>query len=133
LRDEPKVTKIVEAAEFAWTILAEVSVTNTEGQPLTKLPKSAWRVHVTNGSGFTQLFGFSVTEIAPTINQPPELGFYLLTLDELATSAWVAPTACGIAIRGNVGPKKLKVRGQVVVPIELAGPTAVQMLATPGF
>jgi len=135
VRDEPKVTTTQEGepVEFGWTILAEASVTDTEGEPVSKLPKSAWRVHVTDGSGVTLLLGFSVAEIVPIINQPTQLGFYLLKLDECSTSAWVAPTACGIAIRGNVGPNKLKVRGQVVVPIELAGPTAVHMLATPDF
>jgi hypothetical protein len=135
VRDEPKVTKTVEGepVAFAWRILAEASVTDTEGGPVSKLPKGAWRVHVTDGSGVTLLLGFSVTEIVPIIDQPTQLGFYLLTLAEFPTSAWVAPTACGIAIRGNVGPKKLKVWGQVVVPIEFKGPTAVHMLATPAF
>jgi hypothetical protein len=137
VRDEPKVTKTVEGepVAFAWRILAEASVTDTEGGPVSKLPKGAWRVHVTDGSGVTFLLAFSVAEIVPIINQPTQLGFYLLTLAEFPTSAWVAPTACGIAIRGYRGPKKPQthVRGQVVVPIELAGPTAVHMLATPGF
>jgi len=132
---EPRVTKTVEEepVEFAWTLLAEASVTDTQGQPISKLPKSVWRLHVTDASGITLLLGFSVAEIVPIINQPIRRGFYLLTLDEFPTSPWVAPTACGIAIQGNVGPKKLKVRGQVVVPIALAGPTAVHVLTTPGF
>lgn len=132
---EPRVTKTVEEepVEFAWTLLAEASVTDTQGQPISKLPKSVWRLHVTDASGIALLLGFSVAEIVPIINQPIRRGFYLLTLDECPTSPWVAPTACGIAIQGNVGPKKLKVRGQVVVPIALAGPTAVHVLTTPGF
>jgi hypothetical protein len=136
VRDDPKVIQIVEEeVVFGWRILAEASVTDTEGGPVSKLPKGAWRVHVTDSSGVTLLLGFSVTEIVPIINQPTQLGFYLLTLAEFPTSAWVAPTACGVAIRGYRGPKKpqTQVRGQVVVPIELAGPTAVHMLATPGF
>jgi hypothetical protein len=133
VRDEPKVTQFqAEQATVSWRILAEASVTDTAGEPVSKVQKSAWRLHVTDSSGNTYPLGFSVSEIA--IIQPTQLGFYLLRLDELKTSDWpAAPTACGIAISGYVGPKKLKVRGQVVVPIELAGPTAVQLLTTVVF
>jgi hypothetical protein len=130
VRDDPKLLKKSGKPTFVWQILAEASVTDTEGEPVSKLPKSAWRVHVTDGSGSTPGWpGFNVVEIAPDPTQVA-LGFYLLTLDEFWTSPWVAPTACGIAISGYIGRKKLKVRGQVVVPIDLAGPTAVQLLAT---
>lgn len=136
VKDEPRVTKTVEdePEEFAWTILAEASVTDTKGDPMSKLPKSAWNVHVTDASGVTLLpLGVGVVEIVPIINQPLQLGFYLLTVPEVPTAPWVAPAACGIAIKGNVGPNKLKVRGQVVVPIDIKGSTAVHLLATPGF
>jgi hypothetical protein len=132
---EPRVTKMVEdqPVEFAWTLLAEASVTDTEGEPISKLKKSLWKPHVTDAAGITLLLDFGVTEIVPIINQPVRRGFYLLTFDEFPTAPWVAPTACGIAIRGTIGPTKLEVRGQVVVPIALAGPTAVHLLTTPGF
>lgn len=134
--DEPKVTKTDaqsgEPVNFAWKIFAEASVTDTEGEPVSKVPKAAWKVHLTDALGLTVLLGFTVAEITAAFK--PQPGFYLLRLDEFPTHAWVAPTACGIAIRGYVGRKKLKVRGQVVVPIELAGPKVVHMLAPPpGF
>jgi hypothetical protein len=99
VRDEPKVTQFqAEQATVSWRILAEASVTDTAGEPVSKVQKSAWRLHVTDSSGNTYPLGFSVSEIA--IIQPTQLGFYLLRLDELKTSDWpAAPTACGIAIK----------------------------------
>jgi hypothetical protein len=118
--------------EFLWTMLAEASVTNADGEPISKLPKKVWKLHVTQASGVTSLPSFTVVEIVTPL-APVLPGFYLLALDEFGTPPWIAPTAFGIAIEGTVGRPKVEVRGQVVVPISLAGPTVVQTLTTPGL
>jgi hypothetical protein len=112
-----------EAIFFEWSVLAEVSVTDADGNPISGLPKSAWKVHVTDASGTTLQGAFTVKQI----QVPPQAGFYLLTLAALPTESWVALTACGI----SVDFKKQDVRGQVVVPIQLMGKHAVQTLAPP--
>jgi len=128
---EPRIKELKhdQPPEFLWRILAEASVTDTDGEPISKLPKSVWSVHVTNASGATSAPSFSVGDI--TIFSTPLPGFYLFTVEEFPTSAWVAPTACGIVVKGT--SRKLQVHGQVVVPIALAGPKVVETLTTPGF
>jgi hypothetical protein len=119
--------------EFVWTMLAEACVTDADGKPVSKLPKKAWRVHVTDAAGTTgHIQPVSVAEIVPPL-QTLEAGFYLLTLGTFGAPPWVAPAACGIAVYGTPGGTKLEVRGQVVVPVQFVGPTAVHLLTTPVF
>lgn len=114
--------KNLAANSLKWKVWAEVSVTDADGNPISDLKKSAWKVHVTDASGFTWAEPFTVG----AIQVPPQEGFYLVRLDEpVETKLWVAPTACGI----SVDYKKRDVRGQVVVPINFMGMHAVQALA----
>jgi hypothetical protein len=129
--DEPKIELSQEdVAEFTWRILAEASVTDTDGKPISKLTKSSWNVHVTDASGTTWAPPFSVAPVNALFLSPPgPPGFYLLKVDQFPTAPGVAPTAFGIVI----AYKKLNLEGQVVVPVALAGPTVVSTLTTPGF
>ena len=130
---EPRLvfTPGIDETTWLWSILAEESVSNPDGEAMSKLPKSVWHTHLTDASGTTQTPGFTVSEIVTLSGLHP--GFYLLRFDDLPGHAYAAPTACGIAIAGTVGRQKLDVHGQVVVPIALAGPTVVSVLTTPGF
>jgi len=116
-----------------WKIMAEVSVSDADGNPISGLKKSAWKVHVTDATGTTLEGPFTITPI-----QVPSQaeGFYLIKLTEplrpvqwhWVTELWVPFPACGISVEH----KKRDVRGQVVVPINFMGKTAVQALASQG-
>jgi hypothetical protein len=127
--DEPKMlVSQGQATGFEWRILAEASVTDTDGKPMSGLAKNSWKVHVTDAQGGTLLPAFSV---GPMSALPPTVlpGFYLLKVSKFQTGTWIMPTAFGIAISS----KKMNLEGQVVVPIALAGPTVVSGLTKPGL
>jgi hypothetical protein len=114
-------------AAFEWNILVEACVTDTGGQPVTKLSKSAWKIHVMDAEGIAWLLGFTITDALSFTTPLP--GYYRFVLESFPTDPLVAPTACGITLNA----KKLDAHGQVVVPVALATPQAVQTLAPPAY
>ena len=103
---------------FKWTVYAEVSVTAANGEPVTKLAKSAWQVHITFSDGGAVLPTFTVSTVAP--------GFSIVKCNPKEYLAGVGgpilrPTALGVSItRPNRTAPENEDRGQVVVPLTLA-------------
>jgi hypothetical protein len=118
---------------FDWTVCAEASATDSEGEPMTKLSESVWHAHVTDASGhleWVNIVDFGELSIDLT---GPVSGFYFLRFSECFTAEFIAPTACGIAVHVPGWKGLAEVSGRVVVPIELSSPTAVKLLTTAGF
>jgi hypothetical protein len=110
---------------FKWIVYAEVSVTEPNGEPVTKLAKSAWQVHITFSDGDAEVPTFTVSTSLGVVDAP---GFYLVRCnpeEHLAVDLADAyapirrPTALGVAIRRSHRTKG-EDRGQVVVPITSA-------------
>jgi hypothetical protein len=108
--------------ELGWKLRAEASVSDSLGAPVSGLPSRVWKVHVTDAVGTTHEPSFAVAKANVSGRVVP--GFYLLTIDELRTALWVAPTAFGFVIDRPKG----EMHGQVVVPIRYTGPTTIQAL-----
>ena len=107
---------------FEWTVYAEVSVTAANGEPVTKLAKSAWQVHITFSDGDADLPTFTVSTIAPgfsLVKCKPDAHLAVTLADAYAPI--IRPTALGASIRrpNRTAPEK-EDRGQVVVPVTLA-------------
>ncbi len=115
-----------DAWQAAWKLRAEASVADDHGEPLSGLAKKAWGVHVTDAIGNSYAPSFTLSKVVAS-GQPVE-GFYVLTIPDLRTPLWISPTAFGIVIDSTAGGHKRKLRGQVVVPIRVQGPTILQSL-----
>ena len=116
----------VEDWKAVWKLRAEGSVADELGEPVSGLSKKAWSIHVTDALGNSYAPSFTVGKVVAA-GQLVE-GFYGLTIPELQTPLWVSPTAFGIAVDTTHGGHKRELRGQVVVPIRVQGPTIVQGL-----
>jgi hypothetical protein len=130
--NEPKAEASKEGEDtlFRWTILAEASVSDTDGKPVDKLSKSSWKVHVTAAGGTPWSLPFSVKPLTSFPSPITALeGYYLVRVDNFPAGPWEMPTAMGIAIAN----RKLGLQGKVVVPVALAGPTVVSTLTTPTY
>jgi hypothetical protein len=108
--------------EWRWKLRAEVSVADAHGKPVGPLPTSAWSVHVTDHNGQTHAPTFTVAKTNISGQVIP--GFYALAVDDLRLAGWyVAPTALGLVIERKGS------RGQIVVPVAIAGYRVVQLHA----
>lgn len=105
-----------------WKLRAEASVTDPHGAPVEGLKKSVWGIHVTDAAGATYEPGFTVANAKVGSRVLP--GFYVLTIVDLTTNGFVAPTAFGIVV------SKGQMHGQVVVPIRYTGLTVHTGLVT---
>jgi hypothetical protein len=115
-----------ERSQAGWKLRAEASVTDELGEPVSALSRRAWSVHVTDALGNSYAPSFTLTKVA-TAGQPVA-GIFVLTIPELRTPLWISPTAFGIAIDTTAGGHKRELRGQVVVPVRVQGPTILQAL-----
>jgi len=108
--------------ESRWRLRAEVSVSDASGNPLASLAKSAWSVHVTDYTGQTHAPSFTVAKANVAGQAIP--GFYVLAIDDLRlVGFFVAPTALGLTVERKGS------RGQIVVPVAIAGYRVVQLHA----
>jgi hypothetical protein len=110
------------AMESRWKLRAEVSVSDASGKPVVSLAKSAWSVHVTDYNGQTHAPGFTVAKASVSGQAIP--GFYVLAIDDVRlVGFFVAPTALGLTV------ERKDARGQIVVPVAIAGYRVVQLHA----
>jgi hypothetical protein len=118
--------KAEDSAQAGWKLRAEASVADHLGEPVSGLSKTAWSVHVTDAVGNSYAPSFTISQVAAS--GQPVAGFYVLTIADLRTPLWISPTAFGITIDTTARGHKRELRGQVVVPIRVQGPTIFQGL-----
>lgn len=115
----------LENFQAGWKLRAEASVADELGEPVSGLSKKAWSIHVTDAAGNSYAPSFTLTKVVAS--GQPVAGFYVLAIPDLRTPLWISPTAFGVTIDTTGGGQK-RLRGQVVVPIRVQGPTIVQAL-----
>ena len=115
-----------ELSQAGWNLRAEASVNDDLGEPVSGLSKKAWTIHVTDAVGNSYAPSFTLSQVAAS--GQPAAGFYLLAISDLKTPLWISPTAFGITINSPARKGKGELRGQVVVPIRVQGPTILQAL-----
>ena len=116
----------LEDSQAVWKLRAEASVADDHGEPVSGLPKKAWSLHVTDAVGNSYAPSFTLGKVV--VSGQPVAGFYVLTIPDLRTPLWVSPTAFGITIENTAARDRRELRGQVVVPIRVQGPTIHQAL-----
>ena len=114
---------------FHWSLLAEVSVSDETGLPVDALrARSLWKAHVTDASGLTINPPFTVSNVALGPQRAQIIpGFYRLQFSDVPTGFLIALASLGIVLSA----KTVDLHGQVVVPIEFKGLTAVWRMTSP--
>jgi len=116
----------LEDSQAVWKLRAEASVADDVGRPVSGLSKKAWSVHVTDALGNSYAPSFTLSKVAASGQSVA--GFYVLAIADLRTPLWISPTAFGITIESTAARDKRELRGQVVVPVRVQGPTILQGL-----